>query len=122
MAEPSVLRSTKIGNGFVKEDVLAYLDELNSKIEGLEKELKEAKGAKGAATPAQQQELIEKTQLAERLQEKLNATNNALRAARKENDELKQQIERMKVGGAAAAGGNAVNPQTQGSRKCKERN
>ena len=88
MAEPSVLRSTKIGNGFVKEDVLAYLDELNSKIEGLEKELKEAKGAKGAATPAQQQELIEKTQLAERLQEKLNATNNALRAARKENDRL----------------------------------
>ena len=112
MAEPSVLRSTKIGNGFVKEDVLAYLDELNSKIEGLEKELKEARGAKGAATPAQQQELIEKTQLAERLQEKLNATNNALRAARKENDELKQQIERMKVGGAAAAGGN-VNPQAQ---------
>ena len=37
-----LLRPTKIGGGFVKEDVLAYVDELNSKIVALENELKEA--------------------------------------------------------------------------------
>lgn len=35
----TVLRTTKIGNGFVKEDVLEYVNALNEKIEELEKEL-----------------------------------------------------------------------------------
>ena len=51
MDEPTVLRTTKIGGGFVKEDVLTYLDELNSKIEGLEAELKEAQEAGNANSP-----------------------------------------------------------------------
>ena len=43
MDEPTVLRETKIGQkGFMKEDVMAYLDELNSKIVSLEDELKKA--------------------------------------------------------------------------------
>ncbi|MBR1591670.1 MAG: hypothetical protein IJ666_01485 [Ruminococcus sp.] len=35
MEEPVVLRTTKIGNGFVKEDVLKYLEQLNSEIKAL---------------------------------------------------------------------------------------
>jgi len=38
MGEIPVLRTTKIGNGFVKEDVMQYLDELNSIIYALESE------------------------------------------------------------------------------------
>ena len=36
------LRTTKFGNGFVKDDVLSYLTELNSKIESLESKLRSA--------------------------------------------------------------------------------
>ena len=54
MDEPTVLRTTKIGGGFVKEDVLTYLDELNSKIDTLQNELKEAR----ETGPADPQELI----------------------------------------------------------------
>ncbi|MBR1591671.1 MAG: hypothetical protein IJ666_01490 [Ruminococcus sp.] len=39
-SEVGVLRTTKIGGGFVKEDVLTYLDALNSKISILESEIK----------------------------------------------------------------------------------
>ena len=38
----TVFRTTRFGGGFVKEDVLSYLSELNSKIEYLEMELKRA--------------------------------------------------------------------------------
>ena len=38
MAGTTVFRTTKIGNGFIKEDVMQYLDELNSKISNLEAE------------------------------------------------------------------------------------
>ncbi len=56
MDQPTVLRETKIGQkGFVKEDVLTYLDELNSKIQSLEDESKNASGQ----TPPEHQELIE---------------------------------------------------------------
>lgn len=41
-SEVGVLRTTKIGKGFVKEDVLAYLDALNSKISRLETEIKKS--------------------------------------------------------------------------------
>ena len=106
--EPTVLRTTKIGNGFVKEDVLTYLDELNSKIESLEEDLKKAKET-GSSDP---QELTKYRNQVDNLQEKLNASNNALRAARKENDELKKQLEAAARGGAAPAGA-PVNPQAQ---------
>ena len=38
MADTTVLRTTKIGNGFVKEEVMQYLDELNTKIGDLVQE------------------------------------------------------------------------------------
>ena len=43
MDQPNVLRTTKIGGGFVKEDVLAYVDELNSQIYALQEERDELK-------------------------------------------------------------------------------
>ena len=116
MDEPTVLRETKIGQkGFMKEDVMAYLDELNSKIVSLEDELKKAKETGPATDP---QELIKTRNQMENLQEKLNNSNNALRAAKKENEELKKRIEddqklinQLKAGGpgasAAAAQANA---------------
>ncbi len=117
MDEPTVLRTTKIGGGFVKEDVLTYLDELNSKIDTLQNELKEAR----ETGPADPQELIKYRNQVDSLQEKLNASNNALRNAKKENEDLKKQIEadqkviaQLKAGGAAPAQGNAaqINAQT----------
>ena len=88
MEEPTVLRTARMG-GFVKEDVMTYLDELNSKIVSLEEDLKRAK----EAGPADSQELTKARNQVDSLQEKLNASNNALRAAKKENDDLKKQIE-----------------------------
>ena len=80
MDQPTVLRETKIGQkGFVKEDVLTYLDELNSKIQSLEDDLKNASGQK----PADPQELIKYRNQVDNLQEKMNASNNALRSAKK---------------------------------------
>ncbi len=107
MAESTILRETKIGQkGFIKEDVMTYIDELNSKIVSLEDELK--KGA--PATPVDQQEIIKYRNQIDNLQEKLNASNNALRAAKKEVEELQQQhdsdlkiIEQLKAGGPGAA-------------------
>ena len=89
MEEPTVLRTARMG-GFVKEDVMTYLDELNSKIISLEEELKAAKAA-GPASDSQ--ELTKARNQVDNLQEKLNASNNALRAAKKENEDLKKQIE-----------------------------
>ncbi len=107
MDEPTVLRETKMGQrGFVKEDVMTYLDELNSKIITLEDSLKKAE-EKGPADP---QELVKYRNQVDNLQEKLNASNNALRAAKKELDEAKKQIEddqklinQLKAGGPGAA-------------------
>ena len=107
MAESTILRETKIGQkGFIKEDVMTYIDELNSKIVSLEDELK--KGA--PATPVDQQEIIKYRNQIDNLQEKLNASNNALRAAKKEVEELQKQhdfdlklIEQLKAGGSGAA-------------------
>lgn len=106
MDQPSILRETKIGQkGYVKEDVLTYLDELNSENERLKKELQEVSGQK----PADPQELVKFRNQVDKLQEKLNASNNALRAAKKENEELQQQIEKLKSGGASVID----NPQTK---------
>lgn len=111
MEQPNVLRETKMGQkGFVKEDVLMYLDELNSRIDELKKQLEEASGNK----PADSQEIIKYRNQIDNLQEKLNASNNALRLAKKENEELQQQISKLKSGGAApAAGGASVDAQTK---------
>ena len=110
MDEPTVLRTTKIGGGFVKEDVMTYLDELNSKIVSLEDELKKAQ-EKGPADP---QELIKYRNQVENLQEKLNTSNNALRNTKKELEEAKKQLEadekliaQLKAGGANAGAANA---------------
>lgn len=87
MEQPTVLRTTKIGGGFVKEDVLTYLDELNTKIEGLEKELQEANGpAQPAVDP---HEIAKYRNQIDSLQEKLNKSNQILRETKKENDELR---------------------------------
>lgn len=107
--EPTVLRETKIGQkGFIKEDVLTYLDELNSKIEALETDLKNA-SEKGPSDP---QEIIKYRSQIDNLQEKLNKSNQALREAKKENEELQKQITAFKSGNPAAAAA-AANPQTQ---------
>ena len=99
---PTVLRETKMGQrGFVKEDVITYLDELNSKIVALEDELKASKEG-GASDP---QEVIKYRNQVENLQEKLNTSNNALRAAKKENEELQKTIAQLKAAGGAGAGG-----------------
>lgn len=106
--EPTVLRETKIGQkGFIKEDVLTYLDELNSKIEALETDLKNA-SEKGPSDP---QEIIKYRSQIDNLQEKLNKSNQALREAKKENEELQKQVTALKSGNPAAAA--AANPQTQ---------
>lgn len=106
MDQPTVLRETRMGEkGFKKEDVLTYLDELNSKIEGLEEDLKNA-SEKGPSDP---QEIIKFRNQVDSLQEKLNKSNQALRDAKKENEELQKQIAALKAGNPAAA----ANPQTQ---------
>ena len=55
-----ILRTTKIGNGFVKEDVLTYLDELNSKIEGLE-ELQETMKQRPKSERGSRRNAVKKT-------------------------------------------------------------
>ena len=109
MEQPNILRETKgMQKGYVKEDVLMYLDELNSRNEELKKQLQEMSGQQ----PADSQELIKYRNQIDNLQEKLNASNNALRVAKKENEELHQQIEKLKAGGASA-GAAAVDSQTK---------
>ncbi len=104
MEQQNILRETKgMQKGFVKEDVLEYLDELNSRNDELKKQLQELSGQK----PGDSQELIKYRNQIDNLQEKLNASNNALRVAKKENEELQQQIAKLKAGGAAPAGGGA---------------
>ncbi len=110
MEQPNVLRETKMGQkGFVKEDVLMYLDELNSRIDELKKQNEQASGSQ----PADSQEIIKYRNQIDNLQEKLNASNNALRLAKKENEELQQQISKLKAGGAAPAAGGVANVDAQ---------
>ena len=84
MDQPNVLRSTKIGNGFVKEDVLAYVDELNSQIYQLQEERDElAKkiSSGGGMNQAKAQELEAEI---DRLRGELGTARNQLRAAQEE--------------------------------------
>ena len=88
MDESVVLRTAKVG-GFVKEDVLQYVDELNSKNVALEEQIKSLQ----EVGPADPQEINDYKQKIEKLQEKFNTSNNSLRAATAELDSAKKQRE-----------------------------
>ena len=88
MDQPNVLRTTKIGGGFVKEDVLAYVDELNSQIYALQEErdeLRKRAESGGGLNDAKEAEY--ESELT-RLRGELGTTKNQLRAAQ---DELKNR-------------------------------
>ncbi|MBO5103631.1 MAG: hypothetical protein J6B74_01015, partial [Ruminococcus sp.] len=102
MDEPTVLRTTKIGGGFVKEDVLTYLDELNSKILSLQEENETIKKA-GSSSNNDDDVRKYKNQI-DNLQEKLNASNNALRNAKKELEAAQNTIAQLQAGKPVPAG------------------
>ncbi len=83
MDQPSVLRTARMG-GFVKEDVLKYIDELNSKIYALEEERDELKkkASSGGGMSDEQAQAYE-AELS-RLRGELGTTKNQLRAAQEE--------------------------------------
>lgn len=100
--QPNVLRTTKIGGGFVKEDVLAYVDELNSQIYALQEErdeLAKKLTSGGGVDDAKAQEF--EAELT-RLRGELGTAKNQLRAAQ---EELKNRpvIEGDGSGGASSA-------------------
>ncbi len=83
MDQPNVLRTTKIGNGFVKEDVLQYIDSLNSENLALQEQLKELEaGAGGAGLDKAKEQQYEKE--ISRLRGELGTTKKQLRAAQEE--------------------------------------
>jgi len=94
------LRTAKVG-GYVKDDVDELLKEFTARTQALEAELVKKENKNNAADA---QEIAKYRSQVDNLQEKLNASNNALRAAKKENDELKKQLELVKAGGAVPAG------------------
>ena len=82
MEQPMVLRTAKVG-GFVKEDVLAYIDEQNSKIYALQDELKETQ--ERAAGPGLDQQQTQKYENEIKgLRSDLGAANAALRKAKED--------------------------------------
>ena len=88
MAEPNVLRTTKIGGGFVKEDVLNYVDELNSKNYLLQEELDKLKKQMESGGGISEAKEAEFEAELSRLRGELGTTKNQLRAAQ---DELKNR-------------------------------
>ncbi|MBP0987493.1 MAG: hypothetical protein J6S92_04365 [Oscillospiraceae bacterium] len=88
MDQPNVLRTTKIGGGFVKEDVLAYVDELNSQIYALQEERDELKKKAQSGGSADAEMKAEYEAELSRLRGELGTTKNQLRAAQ---DELKNR-------------------------------
>ncbi len=88
MDQPTVLRTTKIGNGFIKEDVLAYVDELNSKIYSLEEECNDLRDKLNSGGGASDDTIKEYEAELSRLRGELGTTKNQLRAAQ---DELKNR-------------------------------
>ena len=88
MDQPNVLRTTKIGGGFVKEDVLAYVDELNSQIYALQEQNDELKKRAEAGGGLNEQKEAEYESELTRLRGELGTTKNQLRAAQ---DELKNR-------------------------------
>lgn len=107
MDEPTVLRTTKIGGGFVKEDVLTYLDELNSKILSLQEDNEKLK--KSGPSSSNDDEVRKYKNQIDNLQEKLNASNNALRSAKKELEAAQTTIAQLQAGKPVAAGAAPVN-------------
>ena len=81
------LRTTKIGGGFEKRDVLAYVDELNTKICNLEDQLKEAKAAASAGSGEEIQKLNEEIR---KLQQELSREKNISKQALRTIDEQKR--------------------------------
>ncbi|MCM1507585.1 MAG: hypothetical protein NC177_10695 [Ruminococcus flavefaciens] len=102
MDEPTVLRTTKIGGGFVKEDVMQYLDELNTKIDDLVKENEALK--KAGPSSSSEDEIRKYKNQVENLQEKLNNSNNLLRAKNKELETAKETIAKLQAGKPLPAG------------------
>lgn len=102
MDEPTVLRTTKIGGGFVKEDVLTYLDELNSKILSLQEDNEKLK--KAGPSKSNDDEVRKYKNQIDNLQEKLNASNNALRNAKKELEAAQTTIAQLQAGKPVVAG------------------
>ena len=84
MDQPNVLRTTKIGGGFVKEDVLAYVDELNSQIYTLQEERDELAKKIAAGTGGNEAKNEELQAEIDRLRGDLGTTKNQLRAAQEE--------------------------------------
>ena len=99
MDQPNVLRTTKIGGGFVKEDVLAYVDELNSQIYQLQEERDELKAKLESGGGMSEAQSAEYEAELTRLRGELGTTKNQLRAAQ---EELKNRpvIEGGEDGGA----------------------
>lgn len=73
MNDVTVLRTTKIGGGFIKEDVLQYLEELNEKINALQKENENFKNCPSASESYQVKKYQNKIQQLQSLNEKLYA-------------------------------------------------
>ena len=94
-----VLRTARMG-GFVKEDVLAYVDELNSKIYALEEEKSALQKKLETGGMSDKEKTSYEEELA-RLRGELGTTKNQLRAAQ---DELKKRpvIDGSGEGGASA--------------------
>lgn len=102
MADTTVLRTTKIGNGFVKEDVMQYLDELNSKLSNLAEENENLK--KAGTKSGDDDEIRKYKNQVENLQEKLNNANNLLRNKNKELEAAKATIAQLQAGKPLPAG------------------
>ncbi len=88
MEQQNFLRTTKIGNGFVKEDVLVYIDELNSQVYALQEERDELKRKVQSGGGANEDMKMEYEAELTRLRGELGTTKNQLRAAQ---DELKNR-------------------------------
>lgn len=102
MADASVLRTTKIGNGFVKEDVMQYLDELNTKMGELVAENEQLK--KGTQKSGNEDEIRKYKNQINNLQEKLNNANNAHRTVKKELEKAQETIAQLQAGKPVPAG------------------
>lgn len=87
MDQPTVLRTARMG-GFVKEDVLAYVDELNTEIYSLKEELEKAQKQAAGGGGMDDSKAKEYESELSRLRGELGTTKNQLRAAQ---DELKNR-------------------------------
>lgn len=87
------LRTTKIGNGFEKKDVLAYVDELNTKIYNLENKLKEAEAS--VDNSGNSADLSKMQDEIKNLKKQLDDEKYMHEQARKKVDDQKNRIEEL---------------------------